>query len=259
MTAETRCRRWPILKLHAVFAAPSLQGVRVKLCAVVAVEDRWQPGNGPGEVDISLGEPGGFFISSVQQAKSHGRARRRIERKIEARHHSGADIDRDRQDRAPDRPSELFVNHNDVDERVVDLPDFVGAVRHIGSGTRRGSRQCIPLPSPARRKTRLEFIDAPFDRAAVRGSHTFNAAGVMHALHQGTHGRPFLLEPVAVDLLFDQRLRPWGQCVWPRSECQSPVEGGLSCASCGESGQPDETMSSAGCRVPRAPFRPPHA
>ena len=58
----------------------------------------------------------------------------------------------------------LLVNHNDVDERVVDLPDIVRAVSRIGARAGGGRSRKVPLPSPARGLTRLDPVRPPVQR-----------------------------------------------------------------------------------------------
>jgi len=100
---------------------------------------------------------------------------------IEACHHSGAHIDRDREHRPPNRLAVLFIHDNHADHSMIDLPDFIWTVSGIGAWL--GVTFARTSPSPRLRGLlQIKFIDAALYCPTVWWSQALDAACIVHTL-----------------------------------------------------------------------------
>lgn len=92
---------------------------------------------------------------------------------MEPRDHSRANVDGDRQNRSTDGPTKLFVDNNDVDDGVIDLPKGVRfGDSELTRAWRRGGLN-IAFPPFAGRCHRDKFRHSTLDGAPVRRGQTF--------------------------------------------------------------------------------------
>ena len=136
VTAKAWRRRRTVDELDPVFAAGGFQCSGVKFWAVVAMQDGRQSRDRPWMFNAALLQPRGLVVNRVQEAEAHRRAAGRIERQVKAGDHSCADIDRDRQVGATDRQSCFFIDDDQIDNRMIDLPNVVRPFRVEAAGTR---------------------------------------------------------------------------------------------------------------------------
>ena len=198
VTAEAGRRRRTVDELDPVLAAGGFQCSGVKFRAVVAMQDGRQARDRPWMFNAALLQPRGLVVNRVQEAEAHRRAAGRIERQVKACDHSCADIDRERQKGATDRQSCFFIDDDQIDDRMIDLPNVVRPFRVEAAGARGH------LAPSSRSSQKIEFVNAALDGAAMRRREPLDSTRFMHPLDQGAHFRLLFFQPEAVDLLADE-------------------------------------------------------
>ncbi|CCV09113.1 hypothetical protein MESS2_850017 [Mesorhizobium metallidurans STM 2683] len=121
MAAIVRRAHRPMVDRDPILLAPALQRLGPELLGVVEVQAFRDAANRPLCVDGALGEPALLGECCVGQAERDGRRRGRLQRQVEAGDAARADVDRQGQPGALDRCARLAVDHDHVDQRVVDL------------------------------------------------------------------------------------------------------------------------------------------
>src|SRR5690606_14282255 len=125
---------------------------------------------------------------------------------METRYHSRANVDGDRQNRSTDGPTKLFVNNNDVDDGMIDLPKGVRLCDiELTRAWRRGgfNPACPPL---AGRCQRDPFRPSALDGAPVRRGQTFRQAGFPNTPQECSKAWFYPSPPEAIHLLGDDTL-----------------------------------------------------
>src|SRR5215471_8165075 len=87
----------------------------------------------------------------------------RIEGQVKACDHSCADIDGERQKRATDRQSRFFIDDDQVDDRMIDLPNVVRPFRVEAAGARGHFGHQRNLAPPSCGSQSIEFVNAALD------------------------------------------------------------------------------------------------
>ena len=144
--------------------------------------------------------------------------------------HSSADIDGDRQEGATDRQSRFFIDDDQIDDRMIDLPNVVRPFRVEAAGAwgQLGLQRNL-APSSCGSQS-IEFVNAALNGAAMWRREPLDPTSFVHALDQGAHFRLFFFQPEAVDLLADEVFGPDIQALgavrsaaagWDQTRCLS--------------------------------------
>ena len=121
MAAIVRRAHRPVVDGDAILLASALQRLGPELLGVVEMQALRDAAHRPLCVDGALGEPAILGECCMGKAQRDGRRRGRLQRQMEARDTARADVDRQRQPWALNRFARLAVDHDHVDQRVVDL------------------------------------------------------------------------------------------------------------------------------------------
>jgi hypothetical protein len=127
---------------------------------------------------------------------------------VKACDHSCAYIDGERQKGATDRQSRFFIDDDQIDDRVIDLPNVVRPFRVEAAGARGHLGLQRNLAPSSCGSQSIEFVNAALDGAAMQRREPLDSTSFVHALDQGAHFRLFFFQPEAVDLLADEAFGP---------------------------------------------------
>ena len=104
---------------------------------------------------------------------------------------------------ATDRQSRFFISDDQIDDRMIDLPNVVRPFRVEAAGARGHFGLQRNLAPPSCGSQSIVFVNAALDGAAMRRREPLDSTSFVHALDQGAHFRLFFFQPEAVDLLAD--------------------------------------------------------
>jgi len=166
-----------VLQVDAVFLAAPAQGLAVELGCVVDVELGRFPGHRPRGLGAHLLEPDPLVGDHMRQAQAHRRRRRSIEGDHHPDHGPRDHIDPDRHVGPADRGPLLIVDHDQVDQSVVDLDLLEQLARRRRGSARGAQRSCRLCPLPSERgRPWVELGDARARRSRPPPTEAFGCA-----------------------------------------------------------------------------------
>lgn len=179
--------------------APSLESTAPEVGAVVDVQCLRQPGDRPRFGDLALPQPSRFVEDGVQQAQTRRQPGGRVHRQVKTRHHTAADIHRQRQPRPADRLPGFLVNDEDIRLRMVDLNDL----QRPGGGKHPSNRLCLlddlVFAAPFGALLQVDLFESSTDRSAMRRLEPGRDAVRLHIPDQLRNGRTISRQVVSAD------------------------------------------------------------
>jgi hypothetical protein len=95
----------------------------VELSTIIYVHGAREAGNRPGKINPAFCKPRALLKHGMSDADPGPKGGWMVQGDIETGHHPRVDIDREGQDRAPDRLAGYFVDDDEIHDCVIDLHD----------------------------------------------------------------------------------------------------------------------------------------